>query len=482
MCGAATASPSPLGVITEYPMPHNGVDPTPTPVGIAAAGGDVWFTDRGTATGLGAAGPAIGSVDPATHAFSEYPVPSPPTFGGSPSLDQLSAGPGGELSFIDDFGIGMINRFTHALSEDQITTDPVHYTGPIPYLMAAGPDGNVWFTAVLATGGASATLGIFHPLLHAFTLVPLPIGGDPHRHAFDIAAGPDGNMWFTENGSSGTDGAIGVSSVSSHAIHAYPLPESPPGHPRVAGMIASGSDDSMWFIAGHDIGTINVSTHVVAIYPIPASVNAHPRPYSIAAGPGGTVWFTDTGSDPSIGIIDPVTHAITEQSIPGSGRYPLSITAGPDGNMWYTDSGRFSGTIGAIGIVTVPRKRPRLSRLRVLSRKSIVAGRRALSLTVGYRLTLDAGVTLTVTRVVSGRIVTGRCVAPTHANRHHQRCSRASAAAESINHVSRAGANSITLASGTGRSLAPGSYALTATPLGGAGSGTTRTVRFRIAS
>ncbi len=71
-------------------------------------------------------------------------------------------------------------------------------------------------------------------------------------------------------------------------------------------------------------------------------VTAVPR--DIAAGPNGTVWFTDL-TTPAIGSISPKL-AITEYAagLP-NGAQPYAIIAGPDGNMWFSDS-------AAIGRIT----------------------------------------------------------------------------------------------------------------------------------
>ena len=65
------------------------------------------------------------------------------------------------------------------------------------------------------------------------------------------------------------------------------------------------------------------------------------------AGPDGNLWFTDQGTTPAIGMINPTTHAISEFSAglnPGSSP-GASIVVGPDGALWFMDG----GTTPAIG-------------------------------------------------------------------------------------------------------------------------------------
>src|ERR1700728_2100151 len=62
--------------------------------------------------------------------------------------------------------------------------------------IAAGPDGNLWFTDESCQGisGNPCAIGRITP---SGTITEFPIGlsSDP----FDIAAGPDGNLWFTND-------------------------------------------------------------------------------------------------------------------------------------------------------------------------------------------------------------------------------------------------------------------------------------------
>jgi streptogramin lyase len=61
---------------------------------------------------------------------------------------------------------------------------------PFPWGIAAGPDGNMWFTENLGNMVAKVTMsGAISEYL-----VPTP-GSWPS----EITAGPDGNLWFTEN-------------------------------------------------------------------------------------------------------------------------------------------------------------------------------------------------------------------------------------------------------------------------------------------
>ena len=121
-------------------------------------------------------------------------------------------------------------------------------------------------------------------LLAGVTINEFPIPSANERHR-TITAGPDGNVWFTED-------------------------ERQPDR-------ADQPDDGRHHR-----------------FPVPT---ADGGPDGITAGPDGNLWFTETGGD-KIGEINPTTHVITEFPIPTAGSGPDGITAGPDGNLWFTES------------------------------------------------------------------------------------------------------------------------------------------------
>src|SRR6185312_7486311 len=90
------------------------------------------------------------------------------------------------------------------------------------------------------------------------TIADFPIG-DPTVYAglSGIAAGPDGNIWFTEAAS----GKIGMINPSSHAITEFVLHRVDSG-PRA---ITAGPDGNLWFTeAIGQIGSINPVTRAIA--------------------------------------------------------------------------------------------------------------------------------------------------------------------------------------------------------------------------
>ncbi|MGD0379803.1 MAG: hypothetical protein ABSC30_07445 [Acidimicrobiales bacterium] len=198
-----------------------------------------------------------------------------------------------------------------------------------PASITAGPDGALWATDVygndrISTSGAISDYS------------------DPSIvSASAITAGPDGALWFTDflggfldetDGFSGTIGRLSTSGVLT--TFSDPSIDLPQG-------ITTGPDGALWFTneGSNSIGRITTSG-VVSNYSDP-SVDADPT--SITAGPDGALWFTNTGSN-SIGRMTTSGAVTIYTSLSING--PNAITTGPDGALWYTNDG--DNTIGRI--------------------------------------------------------------------------------------------------------------------------------------
>ena len=203
---------------------------------------------------------------------------------------------------------------------------------PVPSGTAAwhitnGPDGNLWFTE---TGtSTSASIGMLNATTHAITEFPLP---NPGCNPREITAGSDGNIWFSEFSGS----QVGMINQTTHAITEFTLPSA--GH--VWG-ITTGPDGNIWYRETQPprVGVIDVTTHAITQFTIPSTYGDNASA-GITAGPDGNLWFT-VGK--GLGDINPTTHAVNLYGLPNGGT-AYDITAGPDGNLWYTGNG-LVGTI-----------------------------------------------------------------------------------------------------------------------------------------
>ena len=206
---------------------------------------------------------------------------------------------------------------------------PIPTASPLAFGIAAGPDGNLWFTESNSNKiGRITTAGVITEFQ------TLSAGSAPNQ----ITAGPDGNLWFTievpnKIGRITTAGVVTEFSVIT-------------GNALLNG-IAAGADGALWFAEenANKIGRITTSGAVSEV-PTPT---AGSDPINIAAGSDGNLWFTET----NVNKIGRITTAgvITEFPLPTPGQ-PYGITAGPDGNLWFTTGGSNIGRITTAGVIT----------------------------------------------------------------------------------------------------------------------------------
>ena len=97
--------------------------------------------------------------------------------------------------------------------------------------------------------------------------------------------------------------------------------------------ITAGPDGNLWFTedAGNRIGRITPSGTITE-FAVPTASSA---PGGITAGPDGNLWFAENTGNKT-GRITP-SGTITEFAIPTAASFPEGITAGPDGNLWLAE-------------------------------------------------------------------------------------------------------------------------------------------------
>ena len=237
---------------------------------------------------------------------------------------------------------------------------PANYGGNA---IAAGPDGNMWFT-----DNANNSIGRITPS-GATTFFPVPTTPDPQSGfgLFEITAGPDGNMWFTAFYTNMV-GKITMSGV----ITTYTLPTAN-SHPLG---ITAGPDGNMWVALDFANGINRITpSGTITQFPIPAPGSTGPTTITassdctlcasvITAGPDNSLWFimpvvSRIGRITTDGVVTtfPVDTPIPAANAPQQNRLG-GITAGTDGNLWFTEPvdnkvGRMT-TAGAVTEFTSP--------------------------------------------------------------------------------------------------------------------------------
>jgi hypothetical protein len=192
---------------------------------------------------------------------------------------------------------------------------------------------------------AVLVIGVLPGIAGAITITefPLPI---PFSVPVGITAGPDGNVWFTEQ-SGNNIGQI----TSAGIITEFEVPPNPTAFNVPLG-ITDGPNGNLWFTESFaaSIGQITPSG-IVSDFQLPASS----QPFWITSGPDGNLWFTEESFPGDSGLIGQITTAgvITEFSVPTTSSNPFGITTGPDGNFWFAEAaGNNIGQITPAGVIT----------------------------------------------------------------------------------------------------------------------------------
>jgi streptogramin lyase len=350
------------GTITPF---SSGLKSPPRLSGVATGpDGNVWFADSGFPAGT----PSIGVIKP-SGAIEQFTGASGTgdLTSGSTAVANVVTNPGSNPGFTvgaSIFGAGIPAGTTiTAVSGANLTLSAAATanetgaaliaglpTGARPIAITPGSDGNVWFT----DAGTTKAIGRITPsgTITEFTagLNPgsVPGAGTTAEAARGFALGPDGNVWFTDNGTtkaigritpSGvitefgakgtgdlTEGSTSVTNVTTTSGNfTVGLPIYGTGIPAGATITAVGS------------GTLTLSAAATvseAGVALTAGLNIGGAPIGITPGPDGNLWFTDNGTTKAIGRITP-TGAIAEFAVPAG--LKRGIATGPDGNLWYGD-------------------------------------------------------------------------------------------------------------------------------------------------
>lgn len=215
-----------------------------------------------------------------------------------------------------------------AFAEIPVIEYPIPTGGSSAWDITAGPDGNMWFTEYEGQKvGRITPAGII-------TEFPTPSTFSGPRM---ITVGPDGNLWFTE-----LDRGKVARCTPAGVITEFPTPN---GFPQG---IATGPDGRLWIGDGTSIQRATPAEVVAQKFtgfnpPFPGF------PFSICVGPDGNLWFT---AGNAVSRITP-TGTITPFPLPTDNAQPLFITAGPDGNVWFAEEkANAIGRITPAGIIT----------------------------------------------------------------------------------------------------------------------------------
>ena len=215
--------------------------------------------------------------------------------------------------------------------------------------VAVGEDGNLWLTS--NSGFGSPGLIRVTP---AGDLTTFPLTDPAHPEInvtpYGIAAGGDGNIWFTtpDPNNAQPPAAIGRLDPDTGETTLFPLANPD----ELMGYMTTDAAGRIWFTTpkGNTIGRIDPEAPEPQIveFQIPTPDS---KPVGITFADDGSLWFTEANSD-NIGRYDPASGQFTEYPLETQGTMPFDIVQGPDGKIYFTELG-----IGKVGQLD-PNKAP----------------------------------------------------------------------------------------------------------------------------
>jgi streptogramin lyase len=263
----------------------------------------------------------VAQYSPPPIASSPQPLP--------PGLGEICMGPDGNLWATAPFAGGI-----EKISLDGNFTG-YSIPGSDPIGISVGSDRNLWFTEqALGSVARITTAG-------KVTSFKIPVPRKGFSQPAWTAAGPDGRIWFVNQGSPVTIGAI----TTAGKITQYPMPAN-----SFPNEIVAGPDGNMWITdAGlNAVVAMTTSGKIVATHVLPTP---GAQPWGIAVGPDKNLWFAEYNLDRVARMTS--TGKLAEFAVPTAVAGVLDVAAGPDGNVWFAESGGSVGVAGKIGYVSV---------------------------------------------------------------------------------------------------------------------------------
>jgi virginiamycin B lyase len=198
--------------------------------------------------------------------------------------------------------------------------------GGRPHDVAAAPDGTIWYTAQ-----GSGHLGILDPKTGKVELVALGRGSAPHG----VIVGPDGAAWITDSGQN----ANVRYDPRTKQVKVFPLPKDFPNANLNTG--AFDKTGLYWFTGqGGVYGRLDPKTGKTDAWKAPRGYG----PYGITSTPSGDVWYVSLAGD-HLAKVDTKTGAATVTEPHRKGVGPRRVWSDSTGLLWV--SFWHSGEVGA---------------------------------------------------------------------------------------------------------------------------------------
>ena len=268
-----------------------------------------------------------------------------PGAGAGSLIATVTAGPaGGNTVWFANVTTQSVGRVTTG-NPPTITVFPVpQYSPPAnaqPAAIAAGPDGNMWFT-----DRANSYLGNITPLIGSIS--QFPITPSSTRLAQGVVVLPNGELWFVESGLAKL-AMVQISSLQLGSVNSLMEFQPPSAKQNDMRNIAASPDGNIWFTepTSDKVGRVNVNAVPITIDEFTVQT-ARSQPTAIGVGPDGAMWFAEIHGKLLGRIPFNAAPGTTPQEFSLGFKLPAALVTGSDCNLWVTDQ---VSPVARIGVV-----------------------------------------------------------------------------------------------------------------------------------
>ncbi len=205
-----------------------------------------------------------------------------------------------------------------AASAAEVKVQYFPVTGTGPHDVAATPNGEVWYTAQRSGG-----MGVLDPKTGKSVEVALGPGSAPHG----VIVGPDGNAWVTDGGQN----AIVKVDARTRAVSVFKLPATAPNaNLNTAAFDAKGR---IWFTGQSGFhGRLDPATGEMQVWKSPRGTG----PYGITATPKGDIYFASLAGS-YLGKVNVETGDVTVLEPPTRNAGVRRAWSDSKGNIWVSE-------------------------------------------------------------------------------------------------------------------------------------------------
>jgi len=236
-----------------------------------------------------------------------------------------------------DTGANQIGRLVYTSTVDYNFVTYTVPTADSQPLNVTISDGYVWFTERVGNN-----IGRLDPAMGQITEFDVPtLSSGPA----DIAAAPDGTLWFTEQDANKLASLV-ITTTEDFDFNEYDIPTAD-GRPY--GLVVE-SNDTVWFAETEGDRLTRFKTWQWAYSP---QLGTGGYPYELVREPGGDLWFTDQANTIARFYVS-TTSSVVPYTVPTANSAPAGIAIDSQGWLWFTErnGNQIGRLVPSTGVIT----------------------------------------------------------------------------------------------------------------------------------